>query len=100
RADDGLALVERQNRKPDLPGQLADLLTAPAPLAPGPGHHPVARQVAELVLVPGIVEGVRRASAGVADGGMGFLLPAGVEDHAASLSRRAITSGTCSRYAP
>src|SRR2546430_4794981 len=97
RAHDGLGLVEDQDRQGDLAGHLLDLPPAAAPLAPGPGDESVARQIPNLILVPGIVERLRRATASVTERGEGLLLAAGVEDHGARLSSRAITSGTCSR---
>src|SRR5512144_2529753 len=99
RADHGLALVEDEDGHVDLPRELPDLLASAATLAPGPGGEAVAGQVANLVLVSRLVERPGRPSAGVPDRGLLLLLSAGVEDHAASLSRRPMTSGTCSRYA-
>src|SRR5829696_5986150 len=92
-----LALIQRQDRQIDLPREPLDLVAAPTALAPGPGHPLVAGQVPDLVLIPGFIERLRRASAGVPDGREVLLLAAGEEDHAARLSRRASTSGTCSR---
>src|SRR4051794_8018136 len=79
RAGNRLTLVEDQHRNVDLAGQLLDLLAALAPVAPGPGREPVSRQRPDLVLVAGLIEGLRRASARVAQRGERFLLSAGVE---------------------
>src|SRR5262245_1658688 len=97
RADHGPALVQRQHREVDLTGELLDLLAAAPAIAPGPRHQPVAGQVADLVLVAGLVECLGGASTRMSERAGRLLLTARVEDHGASLSRRAITSGTCSR---
>src|SRR5262245_36919700 len=99
RAGNSLALVQEQNRHVALPGQFPDLLPAAAPVAPGPGHEAIAGQVADLVLVAGVIERLGGTRTRMTPCGPRLLLPAGVEDHPASLSSRAITSGTCARYA-
>src|SRR4051794_36951771 len=96
-ARDRLPLVQSQHRNADLPGQLLDLLAALATLAPGPRREPIAGHLAKLVLIAGVVERLGRPPTRVPQGGKRFLLPARVKDHGASLSSRAITSGTCTR---
>src|SRR6266545_2827370 len=97
RPDDRLALVQGEHREIDLAGELAHLVAAALAVPPRPGHQPIAGEVADLVLVAGLIEGLGRAAAGVSDRCVLFPLAARVEDHAASLSRRASTSGTCLR---
>src|SRR5690349_22387232 len=96
-ARDRLSLVESQHRNADLAGQLLDLLPALAAISPGPRGQPIAGHLADLVLVAGVIERLGGAPAGMPQGSKRFLLTARVEDHGASLSSRAITSGTCAR---
>src|SRR5262245_5405913 len=99
RAYDGLALVQQEDRDVDLTGEFLDHLPAAPALAPTPRHQPIAGQGADLVLVAGVIERLAGTGTRMAPGGPRLRLPARVEDHPASLSSRAITSGTCTRYA-
>src|SRR5262245_26947653 len=96
-ARDRAALVEYQDRHVDLAGELRHLLAPASALAPGPGREPVTGEIANLVLVAGLVQRLRGPAARMSHRAERLLLAAGVEDHGARLSRRAITSGTCSR---
>src|SRR5689334_17472626 len=90
-------LVEQENRDLDVPGELLHLVTATATLSPGPRCEAVPGHLLDLVLIAGVVKRAGRPPTGVTDAGVLVPLAAGVEDHGSSLSRRAITSGTCSR---
>src|SRR6202000_3535183 len=87
-AGDDLAVVEDEDRHLVGAGQLADLLAVLLPRAPGPGHHPVAADRLQLVLVTGRLEGVAGFRTRMGEAGAGGLGSTGVEDHASHPSRQ------------